>query len=255
MDVSNSIQKQAGASFRLLNGTPDYLTFEEIKKDPENLQIVSRSIRDWISLGRTASLKRMSFIIHQDSSYYEEMKNILLQRNFEYFSSKVMVYRDLPDCKAEELKYEWHNLEEESVLTEEGYKDLWGNCMSGSENARSTLSMEEHLRSVKLELGPYWRKSCYAVYENNKPLGIAIPHIEPGTSDEGRLFYFGLVPEERGKGKSAGIHRDSLVLLHRLGAAFYVGSTDQANHGMQKVFLNNDCRITSLIESYYYYFS
>jgi hypothetical protein len=127
--------------------------------------------------------------------------------------------------------------------------------MSGSENTKSTLSMEEHLRSVKLELGPCWRKSCYAVYENRHPIGIAIPHIEPGTSEEGRLFYFGLIPEERGKGKSAEIHRDSLILLNRLGALFYIGSTNQANHGMQKVFLKNGCRITSRIESYYYYFN
>ncbi|WP_233522734.1 hypothetical protein [Peribacillus glennii] len=44
-------------------------------------------------------------------------------------------------------------------------------------------------------------------------MGIAIPHIEPGTDSEGRLFYFGLMPEERGKGKSAEIHMDCLMLL------------------------------------------
>jgi len=39
-----------------------------------------------------------------------------------------------------------------------------------------------------------------------------MPHIEPGTSEEGRLFYFGIIPSERGKGKSKLLHKQALEI-------------------------------------------
>ena len=45
-----------------------------------------------------------------------------------------------------------------------------------------------------------WRSNCYTFFKENNLVGISIPHIEMGTNDEGRMFYFGIVPEMRGKG-------------------------------------------------------
>lgn len=122
--------------------------------------------------------------------------------------------------------------------------------MSGSDNAPSSLSIHEHFHSIQTELGGDWQKSRIAFYESNQPIGISIPHIEPGTKNEGRLFYFGLLPEERGKGLSAHIHLQSLNILKQMGATYYVGSTHITNEKMQKVFWKNGCCIRTETELY-----
>ncbi|MDQ0220233.1 GNAT family N-acetyltransferase [Peribacillus cavernae] len=254
MNGIKSIQSRLEKSFRLLNGLPDYLSFEEMGLDPESFNVVKQHLQTFINAGKKMNVRRISFIINQDSSYYQALRDLLIQSNFNLFSSKVVMCRGLSDYAAEGTKYRWHSLEDEAVLSEAMFKDLWKKCMSGSDNAKSSLSMDEHMESVKSELPTSWRKSCSAVFENNRPLGIAIPHIEPGTDNEGRLFYFGLLSEERGKGKSADIHKDFLTLLKRMGAQFYIGSTGQANEKMQKVFLKNGCRFAKTTESYYYYY-
>lgn len=47
-------------------------------------------------------------------------------------------------------------------------------------NAPSSLTMDEHLNSVKNEIGEKWRDSCNAIYLEGKPIGVSIPHIETG---------------------------------------------------------------------------
>lgn len=44
-----------------------------------------------------------------------------------------------------------------------------------------------------------------------------------GDIDEGRLFYFGIFPEERGKGYSKYLHLQSLHFLKEMGATYYIG--------------------------------
>lgn len=71
--------------------------------------------------------------------------------------------------------------------------------MAGSLNAPSSLNIDEQIRSVEVELGPDYKDSCIITYEEGKSIGVIMPHIEPRTLNEGRMFYFGLTPEERGK--------------------------------------------------------
>ena len=54
--------------------------------------------------------------------------------------------------------------------------------------------------SIALELGTNWRDQCFIFSQNGRNYGISIPHIEQGTNEEGRMFYFGVVPEQREKG-------------------------------------------------------
>jgi len=140
-------------------------------------------------------------------------------------------------------------------LSKTEFKQLWERWMSGSANRPSSLTMEQHLLSVKSELGEDWEKSCQVFYLQNNPVGISIPHIEPGTMNEGRLFYFGLLPEVRGKGLSTPLHLQSLWALKEMGATRYIGSTHIANKPMQRVFEKNGYSVRSLTESYYKYFS
>ncbi|MGD6965479.1 hypothetical protein ACQCVP_03480 [Rossellomorea vietnamensis] len=80
---------------------------------------------------------------------------------------------------------------------------------------------------------------------------VYIPHIEPHTEDEGRVFFFGIKPEFRGYGYGAKIHRSALCSLKKmLNARVYVGVTDSGNLKMKKVFERNGCTKTGSIAIY-----
>ncbi|MFC5601731.1 GNAT family N-acetyltransferase [Sporosarcina koreensis] len=145
------------------------------------------------------------------------------------------------------------NLTEEPEITKEALVDsrmadsdfakLYERCRSGSANKNKLFTIEQVMESLENELGPEWRASCYMFRKSGEPVGLSIPIIEQGTVDEGRLFYFGVVPEYRGKGYGAVFHRISLNLLRKIGAATYVGSTDEANQHMIRIFEQNGCRL------------
>ncbi|WP_051353251.1 GNAT family N-acetyltransferase [Thalassobacillus devorans] len=129
-------------------------------------------------------------------------------------------------------------------IPEEAFKDIWEQAMSQSLNAPSSLDMDGHMQSVKDELGEDYQSSCLVAYEDGLPIGVVMPHIEPGTTDEGRLFYFGLVPEARSQGKSKRLHRQALGLLkEKFGACYYIGSTSRKNVPMLKTFEANGCTV------------
>lgn len=195
-----TVQNLLQGSFKVLNGLPDYISIEEKEGTDLNHKDLENKLRCFILFGKKMNLSRLSVLINRSSKHYLPLSDMLLHLGFEKFASRVEVIRYLKDIEYIKLDYEWRSLAD-STISDDVFKGLWERCMTGSENAVSTLTIEEHFKSVKSELGVDWRKSCQAIYEEDKPIGIAIPHIEPGTISEGRLFYFGLVPEERGKGK------------------------------------------------------
>lgn len=137
---------------------------------------------------------------------------------------------------------------------EEGvFKETWRRSMEGSLNAPQSLNMDEQMKSVKKELGPGYVDSCLTVYENGTPIGVIMPHIEPGTKNEGRIFYFGLVPEERGKNKSTALYEEGLYLLKNYFKATYsIGATSIHNKPMLKVFEKCGCAMTEKVGIYKY---
>lgn len=239
-------------SFKVLNGLPHYIAIEEKDKTDFDLEIWKDKIRTLIDFGKEHELNRVSVLINRTTKHYLYLSNMLLNFGFEQYASKVEVFRDLQDINNHIKGYEWRSLSDSSI-SEDVFKGLWDQCMSSSENAPSSLTMDEHLGSVKIELGEAWRESCKVIYVENRPVGVSIPHIEPGTVNEGRLFYFGLLPKERGKGQSILIHYQSLYLLKEMGATYYIGSTHETNKKMQKVFSRNGCSIRTKTESYYKY--
>lgn len=98
------------------------------------------------------------------------------------------------------------------------------------------------MNSIQTEIGSNWKEHCYLFLKGNILVGLAIPLIEMGTTDEGRLFYFGVVPDYRGMGVGTAIHREALRLLkQKFQASYYVGSTDILNMSMIRVFERNGC--------------
>ncbi|WP_270181385.1 GrpB family protein [Alkalihalobacillus sp. CinArs1] len=170
----------------------------------------------------------------------EEICSFLVEEGFVLHDETVQVTHDLQMEITESSPFTFVSLNDGE---EEVFKDVWADAMSGSFNSKSSLTIEDHLKSVECELGEGWRKSCLTVYEGEKAIGVMMPHIEPGTETEGRLFYFGLVPSERGKGKSKEIHRQGLRFLRDdFGAKSYVGNTSLRNIPMIQTFKANGCR-------------
>lgn len=130
----------------------------------------------------------------------------------------------------------------DGLMSDEEYSNLYRDCKTGSANKNNSQSMTQVMSSLKSELGLDWRSHCYYFMSNGSPVGISIPHIEMGTENEGRLFYFGIVPAKRGQGLGGRIHHYSLRLLkHQFHADTYVGSTDIDNKPMIQIFEGNGC--------------
>ncbi|QHE52727.1 GNAT family N-acetyltransferase [Pontibacillus sp. HMF3514] len=248
-----SLQAQLKATFKVLNGLPDYILIEE-KDDVEYDQsTIEKHLQDLTHGGESLGIKRISAVIHRNTQHYQELSNLMISHSFEPYANKVEVFRELNELPKAIHDYKWHSISDCSI-SENEFKNYWAHSMSGSENEASTLTMEQHMDSVKSELGDSWKETCKVAFLEDKPIGVSMPHIEPGTSDEGRLFYFGILPDERGKGHSIPIHYQSLIHLKEMGATYYIGNTHEGNEKMQRVFERNGCKIRARTESYYKYF-
>ncbi|MDN4074243.1 GNAT family N-acetyltransferase [Fictibacillus terranigra] len=234
---------------KILDGSPEYIIIEQA--DPElKPEEWKQGLSQILLRAKKQSLQRIQAVLLRDGRDYENLANELIGRGFVYYSSKVDVYRNLSGLKDQTSMFQWLSLKDET-LTEAEFIEIWRECMLLSDNAPSSLTMEQHLQSVKKELGSGWEYSCRVFYDNKGPKGISIPHIEPGTSNEGRLFYFGVLPQERFKGSGTKMHGQSLSFLKEMGAEYYIGSTHLANQKMQRVFEKNGCEAKAYTDVFY----
>ncbi|KSU84348.1 MULTISPECIES: GNAT family N-acetyltransferase [Fictibacillus] len=236
---------------KVIDGTPEYILIEPTE-GMLDINEWKKGISTIIRKAEKGKVKRVGVTLHRNRDHYESCSDYLISSGFEHYASKVNVYRDLKEMESFH-PYTWRTLEDRGT-TEKAFMEVWRMCRQGSDNAASTLSMEQHLQSVKQELGSGWKYSCRIFYKDHQPIGIAIPHIEPGTTNEGRLFYFGVFPSARSKGTGSTLHRQVLGCLKEMGAEYYIGSTHLNNEKMQRVFEKNGCHIHAYTESYYKYF-
>lgn len=166
----------------------------------------------------------------------------LLDQDFYKVSAIVEYTRTLDEALAVESGISVEALADRG-MADSDFSKFYERCRSGSANKNKLFTIEQVMESLENELGPDWRASCFIFQKSGEPIGLSIPIIEQGTVDEGRLFYFGVVPEFRGKGYGAAFHRISLKLLREIGAVTYVGSTDEANQHMIRIFELNGCRL------------
>ncbi|MGI8313564.1 GNAT family N-acetyltransferase [Halobacillus mangrovi] len=181
------------------------------------------------------------------NSFPAQVGTLLENLQFKLHDESIFFRCDLQHIEPED-PFELKSLHEVSV---EQFNNIWEKAMQGSPNASPSLSMEEQMKSVEKELGPSYKDSCCIAYEQGRPIGVVMPHIEPGTKEEGRIFYFGLIPEERGKGKSSALYHQGLFLLkNKFGASYSIGATSLRNVPMQKVFENNQCKVIDRVKVY-----
>jgi len=247
------LQQQLTDTFKVLNGLPDYILVEEKDEAECDSSTIQNQLQNLTHAGKSLGVNRISAVIHRNTQHYQDLSNLMISHDFELCANKVEVIRELNDLPKSVHDYKWLSIRDSSI-SENEFKNYWEQCMSGFENETSTLSMEQHMDSVKSELGDPWKDACKVVFLEEKPIGVSMPHIEPGTSHEGRLFYFGILPDERGKGHSTPIHYQSLIHLREMGATYYIGNTHEGNVKMQRVFERNGCKIRTKTESYYKYF-
>lgn len=170
----------------------------------------------------------------------EENEDWLLKRRFKKVSS-IVEYTKLLEGPFKPSNSVQVVALSNSQVSDAEFAVLYDACRSGSANKNNLFSISQIMDSLERELGKSWREQCFIFSQNGVNSGISIPHIEQGTTDEGRVFYFGIVPEQRGKGYGKLFHGITLELLKSLGAKMYVGSTDTGNSPMRKIFEANGC--------------
>jgi|GEM_PF-3509682 len=186
----------------------------------------------------------LTILVNSDRS--TEVQKYLNSCQFQIHDEKIFVRFDLSKMVDEAVVFTTKSLREIPV---EHFKDVWKRSMEGSLNASPYLSMDEQIGSVRKELGSSYMDTCNVAYENKKTIGVVMPHIEPGTENEGRMFYFGLVPEARGQGKGSVLYRQGLYMLKKeFGALYSVGATSVNNHPMLSVLQRNGCEVTETIK-------
>jgi hypothetical protein len=213
-----------------------FVTIEDTKKltNEELIELIPYLMRQSF----VKNTKNVNFLV--DSKFNNDIETLLINHGFKVIDENVTVHKVLKENNIPN-GFSLKNLD---VIPTDEFKSVWEESMKGSLNAPSSLNINEHMRSVKVELGSNYKKSCIIAYDKGKPIGVIMPHIEPGTSKEGRIFYFGLIPSERGKGKSKHLHQQALqILKHEFNATYYIGCTSHNNLPMLKTFDSNGCKI------------
>lgn len=221
-----------------------FVTVEEGERlsESEMKELITR-------LSKDKQLKEVDHLsIMLDHKFSRAVEEQLVKNRFQLHDELVFVQRDLSDLPERNERYELKSLRD---LHPDTFKDVWQKAMQGSLNAPSYLNMDQQMRSVQKELGPTYKETCNVAYEKDEPVGVVLPHIEPGTNDEGRIFYFGLVPEQRGKHKAVDLYYQALGILKRsFGATYSVGGTSIKNEPMRRVFDACGCEETSRVKLY-----
>jgi len=226
-----------------------YKKIKVIKRDQYVIIEDTKNLTNQEMIGLIPELMNNPYIQHAkyvtilvDSKFNDTVEPLLIKNGFTFRDENITVHKILNESCEEECDYTFKTLHE---LPTNEFKNIWMESMKDSLNPPSTLNIDELMRSVELELGPSYKDSCMVAFEEQKPIGVVIPHIEPGTLNEGRLFYFGLVPNERGKGKSKRLHQQALKILESsYKATYYIGRTSHRNLPMLKTFVKNGCAVT-----------
>lgn len=219
-----------------------FITIEETGglTEVEMIELIRQLDRD----ERMNQVQHLSILLADHFS--EKVDERLVGEGFALHDELIFVERDLESLTSVPKTYSIRSLRDCSA---QEFKGVWERCMQGSLNAASYLNMDEQMHSVEKELGPTYVDTCNIAYEGDKKIGVIMPHIEPGTEQEGRIFYFGLVPEARGQKKSTPLYQQGLMILKdRFGATYSVGATSVKNKPMQRVFEHAGCKVTSRVK-------
>lgn len=222
--------------FNIIKNEQKYWLVDQIKQDKattrEYIAALQKIVHDW----NANKIGFISVLIDQ------HLEDYMTDLGFMKVSITVEYTRDLNNIEDHAPGINAYTLAN-GCMADQEFSLLYEQCSRASANKNKAQSKDELLQSLKQELGENWRSNCYVFTHQQTVIGLAIPHIEMGTNNEGRLFYFGVMPESRGKGLGKQMHRKSLALLKNLHASYYVGSTDESNLAMIEIFRKNGCQL------------
>jgi len=222
--------------FNTIKKEKEYWLVDQRKEDGVLVKEYHSSLNKLLEEWEQEQVEYLSLLMDQA---YEAW---LLDKGFHKVSSIVEYTRPLDESFLIASSVTYKSLQD-GHWEDADFARLYDLCRSGSANKNNLFSIEQIMGSLESELGSNWRSHCFIFLEDERELGISIPHIEDGTKDEGRLFYFGVVPEARGKGYGKIFHRLSLEIMKQFHATYYVGSTDEVNEHMIRIFEANGCRL------------
>ncbi|CAM3849712.1 GNAT family N-acetyltransferase [Alkalicoccus chagannorensis] len=105
-----------------------------------------------------------------------------------------------------------------------------------------TTTAARFLNGMQQELPDQADDMMTMLYFENTAIGLVLPHVEPDTDQEGRLFWMGLHPDFRSQGHGQALHYTGLYRLQEEARArSYYGITDHTNHAMQRIMKSNGC--------------
>ncbi|WP_223700001.1 GNAT family N-acetyltransferase [Sutcliffiella deserti] len=222
--------------FNIIKNQNEYWLVDQIKRDHVPEELYFRQLEEILGDWNHQGIGYLSLLMD------ESFEDWLHLKMFSKISSIVEYTKILENLPETDNLLVWHSLSEE-MLSEKEYEKLYELCRSGSANKNTKQPIDQVMNSIRNELGADWHRHCYYFKKDENLIGISIPHIEIGTEDEGRLFYFGIVPDLRGQGLGASIHNISMGLLKQFQANYYVGSTDVNNSYMIRIFEKNGCEL------------
>ncbi|ALS74800.1 hypothetical protein AUC31_05995 [Planococcus rifietoensis] len=229
---------------KILDGTPNYLVMEEIGEvdSVKHFEEILSELKNYIT---ERGIQSVSIILNEQQAEQAPYIELLEEFSFQKQDTQFFYGRDLSAFEDVEIKapFSVKSLQE---TTSDVFLKTWIEASAGSLNASApftSLSAQQEFEGMQSELGPEYQKSCIVIFYEDQEIGVTMPQIEQGTVDEGRLFYFGIVPAFRGKGLGEYLHKLSLHFLKQLGAAYYIGATGQNNIPMQRIFKANACEL------------
>ncbi|TQR17199.1 GNAT family N-acetyltransferase [Psychrobacillus soli] len=222
--------------FNLIKSEKAYWLVDQVKMEGESEEDYKEAFTKILSAYEEEQIGYLSLLID------EAFESWLLARGFRKISSIMEYTKQLDDEMELEEDLLFYSLAE-GFMTDAEFSAAYELCRTGTANKNIHQPIEQVMASIASELGDKWRSHCYSFFADNKLVGISIPHIEMGTQDEGRMFYFGVVPDMRGQGLGAKLHKLTLELMKKMQANYYVGSTDESNKHMINIFKKNGCTL------------
>jgi Acetyltransferase (GNAT) family len=226
---------------KILDGTPNYFVIEDIGQ-VSSTRHFEKLLQEAMEYVTEKGIQSVSIVLNEKEVENTDYLDILEAFDFGQQETQYFYKRDLSSFK-EPREIESFEIKSIEQITADLFIEVWQESMKGSLNVSSTLSVEKEFMGMKSELGSDYAKSCLIAFYEKKPIGITMPHIEPGTVDEGRLFYFGLLPGYRRNGWGSTLHKQSLHILKNMGAAYYIGATGHKNIPMQHIFQAKGCQM------------
>lgn len=133
----------------------------------------------------------------------------------------------------------WRGLDEagRDVAAEMLARVAVGDPHSDPENEDPHEAIADWLGAPALTHGP----ECVQVgYRDGAPVAFVCAQVRPDTG-WARVSYLGVVPEARGQGLGAWVHRRGFRMLRDQGGKLYHGGTSTANAGMLRLFEKHGC--------------